>query len=215
VISMSIAAASRKTAAPAPLVKPPAPAGTPYRFSVKQYDRMIELGILGPDDRAELIEGVIRTKMSRNPPHDGTLGIINTRLVRLLPDEWVLRNQSAVALARSEPEPDFAVVPGPDEKYLKRHPRAADVVLVIEVADSTRMSDRRYKGMLYAQAKIPEFWLVNLVEGCVEVYSQPKGGKSPAYSERRDYRKGESVPLILEGKELARLSVSDLCRLPA
>jgi Uma2 family endonuclease len=132
-------------------------------------------------------------------------------LLRILPIEWALRVQSALVLARGVPEPDLAVVTGPAEKYLKRHPRAADVHLLIEAADRSPMADRRIKGVWYAEAKIPEFWLINLVDGRVEVYTQPKGGKAPVYRQRRNYTAGEEVPPVLGGRPIARLPVSNLC----
>src|SRR5438552_2158980 len=83
---------------------------TLYRFTVKQYQRMIEIGILTEDDRVELLEGCIVDKMPHNPPHDGTINRINRRLIPILPDGWLLRVQSAITLARSEPEPDLVIV---------------------------------------------------------------------------------------------------------
>jgi hypothetical protein len=186
-----------------------------YRFTVAQYQQMVEAGVLGPDDHVELLEGWVVNKMSRNPPHDGTLGLILPLLMACLPAGLVLRVQAALVLARSIPEPDFAIVQGPAEIYLKRHPRPADTVLLIEVADSSRMTDRRIKGGWYAEAKIPEFWLVNLVDGLVEVYTQPRAGKSPVYRNRHDYRPGEQVPLVLNGQEVARLEVTALCPVKA
>lgn len=182
-----------------------------YRFSVAQYEEMVRTGILGPDDHVELLEGWILEKVSRNPPHDCVLNIINQLLTRLLPAEWALRNQSAVVLARSIPEPDLSIVRGPLLRYAKRHPRPTDVALLIEVADSSRLTDRMQKGLWYAEAKVPEFWLVNLVEEQVEVYTAPKGGKSPGYRQRRDYRKSEKVPLVLDQNEIARIPVAQLC----
>jgi hypothetical protein len=184
---------------------------TLYQFSVAQYQRLVELGILGPEARVELLEGRIVNKVSRNPPHDGTITLLIPLLLPLVPVEWVLRVQSALVLARSVPEPDFAFVRGPATQYTKRHPRPADVGLLIEVADSSRLTDRREKGLLYAEARIAEFWLINLVEGQVEVYTQPKAGKAPAFKQRRDYRKEERVPLLLDGHQIAQLAVSDLC----
>lgn len=194
---------------------PPAPAAAPerppYLFSVAQYQRMVETGILGPDDHVELLEGRILEKMSRNPPHDGTVNDINYILLPLLPPEWRVRIQSALVLARSVPEPDIAIVRGPASVFRKRHPVAADVSLLIEVADSSRLFDRKQKGLWYAEARIPEFWLVNLVEGRLEVYTQPKGGKAPAYRQRRDYALSQAVPLVLDGKKIAEIPVAQLC----
>jgi hypothetical protein len=118
-------------------------------------------------------------------------------------------------LARSVPEPDFAIVRGPAKAYLKRHPRPADTGLLIEVADSSRLTDRREKGLWYAEARISEFWLINLVDGLVEVYTEPRAGKVPTYRQRHDYRKRDKVPLVLAGHEIGRLAVSDLCPVTA
>ncbi len=181
-----------------------------YRFTVAQYHRLVEVGILTDNDRVELLEGWIINKMPRKPPHDGTLTRMNRRLLRLLPDEWLLRVQSAVTLQTSEPEPDFAIVHGPEEVYFTRHPRPRDVGLIIDVADSTLLDDRRYKGQIYAPARIPAYWIINLVDAKVEVYTEPRGGKSPAYRRRHDYGPEEAVLLILRGSEIARLRVSEL-----
>jgi len=193
---------------------PPAPAAAPerppYLFSVAQYQRMVETGILGPDDHVELLEGRILEKMSRNPPHDSTLNGINYLLMPRLPAEWLLRVQSALILARSVPEPDLAVVRGPALTYYKRHPVAADVGLLIEVADSSRLFDRQQKGLWYAEARIPEFWLVNLVEGRLEVYTHPKAGKSPGYRQHREYTPAQAVPFVLDGKKIAEIPVAQL-----
>jgi Uma2 family endonuclease len=186
-----------------------------YRFTVAQYQQMVAQGVLGPDDHVELLEGWIAQKMARNPPHDNSLNVTNRLLVRMLPDEWFLRNQSAIILAHSVPEPDFSIVRGPASLYADRHPRPADIALLIEIADSTLLQDRQQKGLLYAQARIPEFWLINLVETRVEVYTQPKGGKAPAYKQRQDYKSGAEVPLVLGGKEIGRLAVSALCPVKA
>ncbi len=212
-MSTAALAVPPKTKPAAPLV--PMPPRELYCFTVAKYLELVASGVLGPDDRVELLEGWIVRKMSRNPPHDGTLNLIIPLLLSLLPLEFVLRNQSALVLARSVPEPDLAIVRGPGTLYLKRHPRPADVGLLIEVADSSRLQDRREKGKLYAEARIPEFWLINLVETRVEVYTQPKGGKAPAYKQHRDYEAGQEVPLVLGGKEIGRLAVSALCPVKA
>ncbi len=120
------------------------------------------------------------------------------------------RLQLGLMLARSVPEPELAVVRGPARKYRRQHPRGADTVLIIEVADDSLDDDRRQKGPIYAAARIPEYWIVNVVDFQVEVYTQPRAGKSPRYRQRKDYSGKASVPLILDGKEIAKLSVTDL-----
>src|SRR6516164_9432801 len=103
------------------------------RFSVAEYHRLIELGILTEDDNLELLEGYLVHKMSRNPPHDSAIQKGNRTWLRLLPAGWDVRVQSAVTLTDSEPEPAFAIVRGDASTYLARHPAAADIGLIIEV----------------------------------------------------------------------------------
>src|SRR5205823_2588074 len=107
---------------------------------------------------------------------------------RCLPPDWSLRIQSAITLSDSEPEPDLAVVRGDERRYAAHHPRPADVGLLIEVADSTLLGDRADKGRIYARAGIAIYWIVNLIDRQVEVYSAPSGsGDSSAYGQRTDY----------------------------
>src|SRR5262245_18565720 len=178
-----------------------------HRLTVEQYHRMIEAGILTDDDRVELIHGWILNKMPQNPPHVLAITRVNRRLVRLLPDEWLLQLQSAITLRESEPEPDFASISGPEQDSVDRKPMARDVAPVIEVADSTLRQSRQEKAQLYAQARIPEYWIVNLVNSRLEVYKRPRGGRSPAYRQQRNYGTDEVVKLQLEGDEIARIPV--------
>jgi Uma2 family endonuclease len=197
-------------ATPVQPASPSAPAYQVYRFSVDQYQRMIEEGILGPDDRVELLAGYLVEKMPHNPPHDGTVGRVDRRLMRLLPDEWLLRVQSSIVLVGSQPEPDLAVVRGPEETYFERHPEPRDIALLIEVADSSLLEDRRKKGPIYAQARIALYWIVNVKDRSIEVYTQPVAGKSPRYRRRQDYTDGQTIPITLGGHEIAQVPVRDL-----
>src|SRR5262249_53645273 len=160
--------------------------------------RMIQTGILTEYHRVELLEGVIVDKMPHNPPHDGTITRIQRRLARLLSDDWLIRVQSAITTKDSEPEPDIAIVKGPEDVYFTRHPGPRDIALLIEVADTTLEADRRDKGRTYARARIPVYWIINLNDRQVEVYTEPKGGKSPAYRRRCDYGTDAKVPLRIE-----------------
>src|SRR5438128_3370052 len=92
------------------------------RFTVDEYHRMIQAGVLTENDRVELLEGWIVPKMPHNPPHDGTISLVLRRLCTSLPDDWIVRAQSAITLPDSETEPDLAVVRGPESRYLSRHP---------------------------------------------------------------------------------------------
>jgi Uma2 family endonuclease len=180
-------------------------------FTVDEYHRMIQVGILGEDDDVELLEGYIVPKMPHNPPHDGTIQVVNKRLLRLLPPGWDVRVQSALTLPDSEPEPDLAVVRGDERIYLQHHPGPADVGLVVEVADSSLDRDRDDKGRLYARAGVGCYWIVNLVNRQVEAYTAPSGpGPSPAYARQQTYGIQDSVPLSLDGQLVANIPVREL-----
>jgi Uma2 family endonuclease len=180
-------------------------------FSVGRYQRMIEQGILTSEDKVELLENHVVRKMPRNPRHDGTIDFITDTLRSWLPPGWRVRVQLTVALADSQPEPDFAVVRGDARTYLTRHPTAADVGLVIEVADSSLLRDQRDKTRIYARAGIQAYWIVNLVDRRIEVYTNPTGPADvPQYQAFATYQPGDTVPLILDGSSVASVPVADL-----
>jgi Uma2 family endonuclease len=188
---------------------PPASQPELYRFTVPQYLKMAYADIFGLSNSVELIDGLVVEKMTRYPPHDGTVAFLNRWLARVLPEAWGLRCQLGLLLARSVPEPDFALVRVPEETYFHRHPGPSDTGLVIEVAEATLEYDRKRKGPLYAEARIPEYWIVNVVELQVEVYTQPRAGKSPGYRRRTDYT-DTALLLALDGREIARLDVAKM-----
>ncbi len=181
-----------------------------HRFTVDQYHRMIDLGIFKPDVRVELFKGWIVRKMTHKPPHDSAVARLTRRLYRLLSEEWSVRVQSAITLKDSEPEPDIVIAIGSEETYDRRHPGPKDIALLVEVADATVAYDRDAKGPLYAQARIAVYWIVNLVNRRVEVYTEPKTGRSPSYRTRRDFTVDESIPLVLDGSEIARIPVREI-----
>jgi hypothetical protein len=181
-----------------------------HRFSVAEYHRMIRMGILTEDHRVELLEGVIVDKIPHNPPHDGTITRIQRKLARYVSEDWLIRVQCAITTRYSEPEPDLAIVKNLEEVYFTRHPGPRDIALLIEVADSTLEDDRQEKGQIYARARIPIYWIVNLSEQQVEVYTEPKGGKEPAYRRRTDYAIDAKVPLVLAEEPIAQIAAIDL-----
>jgi Uma2 family endonuclease len=171
---------------------------------------MIQAGILREDDPVELLEGWIVCKMTRNPPHDVAVALAGAMLIRLLPHGWHVRQQSAITTDDSEPEPDVAVVRGDARRYRGRHPGPSDVVAVMEVADTSLTRDRIDKASIYGRAGVPVYWIVNLSEGKVEVYSDPTGpGPSAGYRARTDFTRGQSVPLRTGGQDLI-VRVDDL-----
>lgn len=181
------------------------------RFSVPEYHRLTEIGVLTEDDNLELIEGYLVLKMSRNPPHDGTIQVVTDSIKLPLPSTWCLRVQSAVTLPDSEPEPDIAVVRGTNRSYFSHHPAATDIGTLVEIADSTLLGDRADKGRIYARANVPVYWIVNLIDRQIEVYEQPSGPTAaPAFAKTTTYRVGDSVPLVLDGVTVATFPVQDL-----
>lgn len=181
-----------------------------YRFSPEQFDRMIAAGVFRHDERCELLEGRVVPKMVHNPGHDTVVWLVQTLLLSRLPGERVVRVQSAIETADSRPEPDAAVVRGPGTRYMTAHPKPRDIALLVEVADTTLVQDRTEKQRIFARARIPCYWIINLIDRRVEVYTEPRAGRSPAYRHRRDYGQGETVPLTVAETRLAEISVVEL-----
>ncbi|MEM8612044.1 MAG: Uma2 family endonuclease [Cyanobacteria bacterium P01_H01_bin.105] len=167
-----------------------------WRLSVAQYHAMIQSGILTDDDPVELLEGWLIVKMPKNPRHRAATRIIRGALESLLPDGWYVDTQEPITTTDSEPEPDVVIVRGDTRQYLDRHPGPDDIALVIEVSDATLQSDRTSKYRTYARANISIYWIVNLVEAQIEVYTEPSGPvDQPNYAQRQDYRLSEAIPL--------------------
>ena len=164
-----------------------------HRFTVDDYEQMIAQGILTENERVELIRGEIVEKMVIGPLHSAAVNRINRLLTTTLLSA-IVSVQNPIVLSDSEPEPDLALLVPRDDFYASSNPKACDVLLVIEVADSSLEYDREIKLPLYAQAGIQELWIVNLNESKVEVYRQPQ--LSGIYQSRVDLGRGESlVPL--------------------
>lgn len=191
---------------------PPHDARAPglYRLSVEQYDRMLASGILTPDDKVELLEGLLVLKMSRYPPHILVTKRLYALLGRLLSEGWHVAKEDPVGLVASVPEPDLAVLRGTFEDYAARIPSAGDVAWVAEVSDTTYGSDRA-EIRLYAEAGIPTCWIVNIPSRRVEVYTDPTGpDSSPDYRQRRDFCGGERIPLAIAGQQIELPPADDL-----
>lgn len=161
------------------------------RFSVHEYHRMAEVGILSEDDRVELIEGEIVKMSPIGSRHAACVGRLNRLLQRLVRLDAIVRVQDPIRLdVYSEPEPDVALVKTRDDFYSREHPGPGDVLLLIEVADTSVERDLEAKLPLYARAGIPEVWLVNLPAETIEVNSRPDSGE---YRETVRVKRGETV----------------------
>ena len=143
-------------------------------FTVDEYYRMAEAGILGEDDRVELLDGEIVQMSPVGVPHSACVDLLTHALEAVRRHAATIRIQSPVRLGEySEPEPDVAVLRGEPRDYARRHPGPADTLLVVEVADTSLLYDRRRKVPAYARAGVPEAWLVDLPGGRVHVFRGP------------------------------------------
>ena len=148
-----------------------------YSFTAEEFERMGEAGILRQDARLELIEGEIIEMSPIGNAHAARVKFLNRLLNRLFGSILIIGVQDPVRLSDfSEPQPDISLLRWRDDDYGEKHPTPADVLLVIEVADTTVVKDRTIKIPLYARAGIAEAWLVNIPEERVEIYSDPAGG---------------------------------------
>jgi Uma2 family endonuclease len=172
---------------------------------------MVQAGILTADDRVELLEGWLVAKMTKNPPHRIATRRTRVSLESLVGAGWYVDTQEPVVTADSEPEPDVAVIRGKTEDYADHNPGADRVGLVVEIADVTLLRDRRLKTRIYGHAGIPVYWILNLIDRRLEVFTNPTGASdAPGYGSETIYGADQQVPLALDGVELGRLLVHDL-----
>jgi Uma2 family endonuclease len=178
-----------------------------YRLSVDEYDRMVAAGVLA-DARVELINGFLVRKMPKKPPHVLSTAKLLRRLDAIMLPGWHARKEDPVRIpAFDEPEPDIAVVAGAPEDYELQHPGPGNITLVVEVSETTLDRDQGEKLTAYAAGRIPLYWIVNLVDHRVEVYSQPS---ETGYASRQDFTAGQEIPVRIGGVECGRIPVSDI-----
>ncbi|MBM3943130.1 MAG: Uma2 family endonuclease [SAR202 cluster bacterium] len=147
---------------------------TRRRFTAEDYHRMAQAGILGEDDRVELIEGEIVEMAPIGSRHQAYVDRLNTLFARRMEGRAIIRVQGPIVLGGdSEPQPDLALLRPRPDYYAGAHPTPEDVLLLVEVSDSSGDYDRQVKAPLYARHGILEYWLVGLEAGVVEVYRQP------------------------------------------
>ena len=179
------------------------------RFTVAEYHKLIEIGVLKSGDPYELLEGWIVRKMPINPPQATTIRKLAASLMTRFHPVWVVSIQLPVTTATSEPEPDIVIAEGPYSKFDTRHPGPLESEILIEVSASSLAIDRGFKLSVYARSKVPQYWVVNLIDMRVEVYTLPRGGKAPTYKSCVHYVKGQDIPLVLAGKSVGSLPVSE------
>lgn len=168
----------------------------PRLFTNAEYHAMGDAGILAPDERVQLIAGEIVVMSPMGSRHAAGVGLTTDAFYtsRQLEGRALIRAQLPLVIPDfSEPEPDFMLLVRRDDQYALAHPRPEDVLLLVEVADSTLAYDRRVKLPLYAAAGVPESWLMNLQDDGIEAHADP----SPdGYRTVRRYRAGDVISPI-------------------
>jgi Uma2 family endonuclease len=176
-----------------------------HRVTVDEYERIIASGSLDDPERVELIDGYMVDKMAKSAEHGFSTRRVLDSLEYRLPGGWSSRKEEPVRIPDfDEPEPDVSVVRGRDEDYEHRLPGPDDVGLAVEVSLTTLDRDRDEKGPAYARARIPIYWLVNLVDRRIEVYTEPG---PDGYQSRADFAEGQAVPVEIGGQAVDALDV--------
>jgi Uma2 family endonuclease len=161
------------------------------RFTIDEYHRMGEAGVLTEDDRVELLDGQIIQMSPIGPPHASTVARLNKLLMRRFGDQATIWIQNPIILDRwSEPQPDLCVLAPRSDFYGAAHPRPRDVLLGIEVMDSSRSYDRTLKLPLYAKAELREVWLVDLKTATIDVHRRPA---LRGYRDHETYARGRTI----------------------
>jgi Uma2 family endonuclease len=185
--------------------------GKAKRWTRLEYERLIDLGAFGPEDRLELIAGELVVREPQGRPHATGIRLVAGTLRAAFGPNWSIEAQLPVALdEESEPEPDVAVVAGGPRDYLASHPTRP--VLVVEVALTSLALDRGEKARVYARAGVADYWIVNLVDNVLEVYRGPQASPDAPYGwhygSTTTLRRGDAVaPLALPHRSIP---VSDL-----
>jgi Uma2 family endonuclease len=186
----------------------PAPPGT-RRITVDEYERIIRSGAIRDPDRVELIDGYMVDKMGKSAEHGYSTRKLLDGLGTMIGPGWTCRSEQPVRIpAYDEPEPDITIVRGSTEDYAHRIPGPDDVGLLIEISLTTLDTDRGVKLAAYAADGVPVYWIVNLVERQVEVYTCPT--RTGRYRSHKDFRPGQQVPVVIDGQRLGFVAVDDI-----
>jgi len=178
-------------------------------LSVDQYHQMIDSGILTEDDPVELLDGCLVRKMPKHALHTFVTQELHDWLARVLPVGYYRNSQEPVTLPTSESEPDNSVIRGQRRMFVKHHPHAADAVLFVEVSETTLAHDRGPKKRIYAQANIPQYWIINLIERQIEVYREPDAAAGE-YRQQTIYGLKDDLPVIVDGKTIGSIRLEQL-----
>lgn len=166
----------------------------PRPISVREYDRMIEIGLFDEDERIELLNGEIVKVMPKGTKHSSVNDKTTRFFYRTIGDKAIIRNQNPIVLDDlSEPEPDIVLAKPDENEYAERHPAPADILLVMEISDTTLQYDRDVKSHFYARAGIRQYLLLNLTDETVEDYREPA---PDGYGYKKTYRRSDSLSLV-------------------
>jgi Uma2 family endonuclease len=201
---MSIAATESTLPGPAASASRP----LHYRFNVAQFCQMLRDETIGPQERVELIDGLVVNKVSKNPPHILVGKLLFSALQGMVPAGWhVTKDDDVVVSDHDQPQPDLAVVRDSPRDYLARYATAAEIALAALISESTLASDRMIKMPRYAAGNIPVYWIVNLIDEQVEVYTNPVGA---TYADRTVFAHGQDIPVVIDGRLVGRIAVSEI-----
>jgi Uma2 family endonuclease len=178
-----------------------------YQMSVDEYERLADAGLL-KDRRVELINGWLVRKMTTKPPHVVAVDATREAIAAILPPDWWLRDEKPVRIPDfDEPEPDISVVRGSRQDYRSRHPGPGDIEFLVEVSDTSLLWDRREKLSAYARAGVPTYWVLNLVDRQLEVFTSPDPS---GYQARQVLGPGDRAAVVIDGVDIGSISVADL-----
>jgi Uma2 family endonuclease len=185
-----------------------------HRITVEEYHRMSDAGAFGPESRVELLEGVIVDKMTKKTPHVHATDLLDDLLHHLLPRGSgffaSMGNPVTIDDRDGEPEPDAMVLRGRLNDYAGRRRTPADLALVIEVSDTSYQIDRFVKWIMYAAARVPIYWILDLNRRRLEIHTEPVGqGETAVYTHTQILGPDDEVTLILDGREVARFAVRE------
>lgn len=173
-------------------------------FTIDEYHKLVDIGFFTENDRIELIRGEIVEMAPKRTPHSVCNSILWKRLYELIGRQAEIRVQEPITLpSNSEPEPDVIIARKKDDNYLAAHPTVEDIILVIEISDSTLKYDRETKLSLYAEAGINNYWIVNLVDRNLEVYTNPFSNSGDKFGYR-------NKSIILPNEEIDIPSFTDV-----
>ncbi len=178
---------------------------TRRKFTIKEYHQLVDLGFFTENDRIELIRGEIIEMAPKRTPHSVCNSLLWKKLYDLVGKQAEIRVQEPITLpSNSEPEPDVVIAQKKVDNYLSAHPTAEDIILVVEISDSTLKYDKQIKLSLYAEANINHYWIVNLVDNHLEVYTNP-------FSDNKDNFYYRNKSIFLPNDRIKIPNLDDIC----